>query len=80
MSPLAGIVEAILLTVLRFARKGSELEVVVAALAAADVPDELLVLLEPPQPARASATPTRARIDVLGTGYLLCSRVGRNGF
>jgi hypothetical protein len=58
-----------LLTVLRFARKGAELalEVVVAALAAADVPDELLVLLELPQPARTSATPTRARIDVLGT-------------
>ena len=29
---------------------------------------ELLVLLELPQPATASATPARARIDVLGTG------------
>jgi hypothetical protein len=70
ISPLAGTVEARLLTVLRFARKGEELalEVVVAVLAAADVPDELLVLLELPQPARTSATPARARIDVLGTG------------
>src|ERR1700691_4771388 len=74
MSPLAGTVEATLLTVLRFARKGAELALEVAAgavvgvVAAADVLGELLVLLlELPQPARASATPTRARIDVLGT-------------
>ena len=70
ISPLTGTVEATLLTVFRFARKGEELalEVVVAVLAAADVLDELLVLLELPQPATASATPARARIDVLGTG------------
>ncbi|MFZ2049304.1 MAG: hypothetical protein WAU69_00065 [Solirubrobacteraceae bacterium] len=69
---MAGTVEATLLTVLRFARKGEELalEVVVAVLAAADVLEELLPL-ELPQPATASATPTRARIDVLGTGCLL---------
>jgi hypothetical protein len=81
ISPLAGTVEATLLTVLRFARNAEELalEVVVAVLAAADVPDELLVLLELPQPARTSATPTRATIDVLGTGCLLCSKVGRDG-
>jgi hypothetical protein len=66
---LAGTVEATLLTVLRFARKGAELALEVAAvLAAADVPDELLLLLELPQPARTSATPARARIHVLGTG------------
>ncbi|HEY4812826.1 MAG TPA: hypothetical protein VIH71_17400 [Solirubrobacteraceae bacterium] len=42
---------------------------VVGVVAAADVLGELLVLLlELPQPARASATPTRAIIDVLGTG------------
>jgi hypothetical protein len=68
ISPLAGTVEATLLTVLRFARNGEELALEVVVLAAADVPDELLVLLELPQPARTSATPTRARIDVLGTG------------
>jgi hypothetical protein len=69
-SPLAGTVEATLLIVLRFARKGEEpaLGVVVAVLAAADVLDELPVPLEPPQPARTSAIPARARIDVLGTG------------
>jgi hypothetical protein len=38
---------------------------------------EVLVLLELPQPAIASATPTRARIDDLGTGmYLLLFEVG----
>jgi hypothetical protein len=67
ISPLPGTVEATLLTVVRFVRKGAELAVVVAAFAAADVLGELLVLLELPQPARTSATPTRARIDVLGT-------------
>ena len=51
------------------------------ALAAADVLDELLVLLELPQPATASATPTRARIDVLGTGVSPVVRgIGRDGF
>jgi hypothetical protein len=64
---LAGTVEAILLTVLRFARNGAELALEVVVLAAADVPDELLVLLELPQPARTSATPARARIEGLGT-------------
>ena len=76
-SPLAGTVEATLLTVLRFARKGAELafEIVVAVLAA-DVLGELLVLLlELPQPASTSATPTRARIDVLGTGVSPVVRV-----
>jgi hypothetical protein len=65
-----------MLTVLRFARKGEELalEVVVAVLAAADVL-ELLPLLELPQPARTSATPARARIDVLGTGVSPMVRV-----
>jgi hypothetical protein len=56
------------------ARNGPELDVdavVVVALAATVVVLELPVLLELPQPATASATPTRARIDVLGTGYLL---------
>jgi hypothetical protein len=69
-SPLAGTVEASLLTVLRFVRKGAvlALEVVVAVLAAADVLDELLPLLELPHPARRRATAARARIDGLGTG------------
>jgi hypothetical protein len=67
ISPLAGTVEATLLTVLRFARKGAELEVVVALLAAADVLDELPVL-ELPQPASTNATLARARMDSLGTG------------
>jgi hypothetical protein len=52
------------------ARKGPGLGVGAAgvlALAAELVLDELLVLLELPQPARTNATP-RARIDVLGTG------------
>jgi hypothetical protein len=66
ISPLAGTVEATLLMFVSLARNGPELalEVVVAVFAAADVLDELL--LELPQPARTSATPTRARIDVLG--------------
>jgi hypothetical protein len=70
MSPLAGTVEATLLTLVNLVRNGPELalEVVVAVLVAADVLEELLVLLELPQPATASATPTRARIDVLCTG------------
>src|ERR1700677_1953969 len=81
ISPLAGTVEATLLTVLRFARKGAELALEVAVLAAADVLDELLVLLELPQPARTSATPARARIDVLGTGVSPVVRgIGRDGF
>src|SRR5580704_413610 len=82
-SPFAGTVEAILLTVFRFARKGVALalEVVAAALAAADVLGVLLVLAELPQPATASATPTRARIDVLGTGVSpVDSGIGRDGF
>ncbi|HXP99319.1 MAG TPA: hypothetical protein VN845_04535 [Solirubrobacteraceae bacterium] len=76
-SPLAGTVEATLLTLVNLARNGPELGVDsagVLALAAELVLDELLVLLvllELPQPATASATPTRARIDVLGTGCLL---------
>jgi hypothetical protein len=76
-SPLAGTVEARLLTVLRFVRKAAELalEVVVAVLAAADVLDELPLLLELPHPARTSATPSRARIDVLGTGVSPVVRV-----
>src|SRR5580692_3463850 len=72
MSPLAGTVEATLLTVVKFARNGPELvlEVVVevVVLTAAGALEELLVLLELPQPATASATPTRARIEVLRTG------------
>jgi hypothetical protein len=74
MSPLAGTVEAILLTLVNLARNGPELGgdcTGVLALAAELVLEELLVLLELPQPASASATPTRARIDVLGTGFLL---------
>jgi hypothetical protein len=73
-SPLAGTVEATLLTPVTLARNGPGLGVDsagVLALAAELVLDELLVLfvlLELPQPATASATPTRARIDVLGTG------------
>ena len=85
-SPLAGTVEATLLTVFRFARKGAELALEVAAgavvgvVAAADVLGELLVLLlELPQPARASATPTRARIDVLGTGVSPVDRESDEG-
>jgi hypothetical protein len=68
-SPLAGTVEATLLTALRFARKREEfaLEVV---LATANVLEELLRLLELPQPAITSATLARARIDILGTGCL----------
>jgi hypothetical protein len=56
-----------LLTVVRFARKGVELvlEVVVAAFAAADVLEELL--LELPQPARTSVTPARAMSEIRGT-------------
>ena len=50
------------------------------ALAADLVLDELLVLLELPPPAMASATPTRARIDDLGTGDYSCrSRSGEDG-
>jgi hypothetical protein len=82
-SPLAGTVEVILLTVLRFVRKGAvlALEVVVAALAAVDVLDELPLLLELPHPARTSATAARARIDVLGTGVSPMVRgIGRGGF
>jgi hypothetical protein len=71
-SPLAGTVEAILLTAPRFARKGEELALVVAgALAAAVVELELPALLELPHPARARARPARARIDDLGTGSVL---------
>jgi hypothetical protein len=76
---LAGTVEATLLMFVNLARNGPELalEVVVAVLAAADVLDWLLVLLELPQPAIASATPARARIDDLGTGDYSCrSRSG----
>jgi hypothetical protein len=76
MSPLAGIVEATLLTLVNLARNGPALAlgVVVAVFAAADVldEDELLVLLELPQPAIASATPARARIDDLGTWDYSC--------
>jgi hypothetical protein len=72
ISPLAGIVEATLLTLFRFARNGAELALGVAVLTADGVLDELLVLLELPQPATASATPARARIDVLGTGSVSC--------
>jgi hypothetical protein len=78
MSPLAGTVEATLLTLVNLARNGPELGVDsagVLALAAAAVVLELLVLLELPQPARTSATPTRARIDVLGTGVSPVVRV-----
>jgi hypothetical protein len=77
-SPLAGTVEATLLTVPRFARKGDELAlvvVVVATLAVAVVELEELVLLELPHPARARAMPARARIDDLGTGVFSCSSV-----
>jgi hypothetical protein len=79
ISPLAGTVEATLLMFVNLVRNGPELalEVVVAVFAAADVLDELLELLEPPQPAIASARPARARIDVLGTGdYSHRSRSG----
>jgi hypothetical protein len=75
---LAGTVEATLLTLVNLARNGPELGVDsagVLALAAELVLDELLVLLELPQPATASATPTRARIDVLGTGVSPVVRV-----
>jgi len=77
-SPLAGTVEATLLTLVNLARNGPEVDVDsagVLALAAELVLDELLVLLELPQPATASATPTRARIDVLGTGVSPVVRV-----
>jgi hypothetical protein len=77
ISPLAGTVEATLLTFVNFARNGPEFALVVAVFAAADVLEELLVLLELPQPAIASAMPARARIDVLGTGDYSCrSRSG----
>jgi hypothetical protein len=75
-SPLAGSVEPSLLTLVNLARKGPELGADWAgALAlAAELElelDELLVLLELPQPANTSATPARARIDSLGTRCLL---------
>ncbi|MGA9876699.1 MAG: hypothetical protein WBQ21_12920 [Solirubrobacteraceae bacterium] len=70
-SPLVGTVETTLLTVLNGVRNAAVLAAVVEALAVgtgveADV--ELALLLELPQPAIASATPTRAIIDSLGTG------------
>jgi uncharacterized membrane protein len=67
ISPLAGTVEATLLTVVKLARNGPEVvfDVVVVVVAAAGVLDELLEL---PQPPTTSATPTRARIEVLRTG------------
>jgi hypothetical protein len=75
-SPLAGTVEASLLTLVNLARNGPELCVdAVVVLAAADVLEELLLLLELPQPAKTSATPARARIDVLGTGVSPVVRV-----
>jgi hypothetical protein len=81
---LAGTVEATLLTLVNLARNGPELgvdAVVVVVLATALALDELPVLLELPQPARASATPARARIDVLGTGVSPVVRgIGRDGF
>jgi hypothetical protein len=45
--------------------------VLAVALAAVEVALELPALLEPPQPASRSATPARARIEDLGTGFLL---------
>jgi hypothetical protein len=52
----------------------------VPALAAELVLDELPVLLELPQPATASATPTRARIDFVGTRVSPVVRgIGRDG-
>jgi hypothetical protein len=51
------------------------LEVVVAALAAAGVLDELLEVAELPHPARMRAMPARARIDDLGTGVFSCRSV-----
>jgi hypothetical protein len=73
---LAGSVEPSLLTLVNLVRNGPELGVDsagVLALAAELVAelDELLVLLELPQPAKTSATPARARIDSLGTECLL---------
>jgi hypothetical protein len=75
-----------LLTLVNLARNGPALGVGsagVLALAAELVLDELLLLLELPQPANASATPTRARIHVLGTGGSPEVRgigIGRDGF
>jgi hypothetical protein len=53
----------------------------VLALATGVEVDEVLALLELPQPAITSATPTRARIDDLGTGDYSCrSRSGEDGY
>src|ERR1700722_13471960 len=62
-----------MLTLVNFERNGPGLgagAAAVLALAAAVVLDELLLLLELPQPARVSATPAMARIDVLGTRFV----------
>jgi hypothetical protein len=69
-SPLAGTVEASLLTLVNFARNGPELGgdcAGVVALAAELVLDELLVLLELPHPASANAAIGAARINRLFT-------------
>jgi hypothetical protein len=72
MSPLAGTVEATMLTPVNSPRNGPEPGVDSAAGLLAVVVelvlDELVLL---PQPATASATPTRKRIDILGTLRLL---------
>ena len=70
MSPLAGTVEATLLTLVNLARNGPELGVDsagVLSLAAELVLDELLVLLELPQPASANTAIGVARINRLFT-------------
>jgi hypothetical protein len=73
-----------LLTLESLARNGPELGVDSAGVLALATEfvllGELLVLLELPQPATARATPTRARIDVLGTGWLLWLGNRTSGF
>jgi hypothetical protein len=81
MSPLDGTVEPSVLGVAKLARYAPAVGVDAALAAvlvlATDVEDEVLALLELPQPAITSATPTRARIDDLGTGdYLLSFEIG----
>jgi hypothetical protein len=75
ISPFEGTVEAIVETDFSGARNATVLvaELVVDALVVAGAEAELeLLLLELPQPASARTTPARARIDVLGTGYVSC--------
>jgi hypothetical protein len=83
---LDGTVEESVLGVAKLARYalGVGVDVALAAvlvLATGVEVDELLELLELPQPAITTATPTRARIDDLGTGdYLLSFEIGEDGY